>query len=255
VLNAQAALIAAGVTRATSEHAIAVLMGRPPAGLSIPHGSLWTSVPSFPVALPSSLLERRPDVAAAEQTMRQANAEIGVEFAGYFPAVSLNGLVGYSGNPFAAEFGPSNPVWSFGASLAQPLFNGGLTTAQVEAARQTYDADVATYRETVLTAIQQVEDALSSIRILAREVKVQADNVRISRQATQITLNEYQAGTQAFTTVVTAEEQQLTVEEALLAAQGQLQTEVVTLIVALGGGWTQSKLPDVTAQTSAIPPH
>jgi NodT family efflux transporter outer membrane factor (OMF) lipoprotein len=255
VLNAQAALIAAGVTRAQSEHAIAVLMGRPPAGLSIPHGSLWTSVPSFPVALPSSLLERRPDVAAAEETMRQANAEIGVEFSGYFPAVSLNGLVGYSGNPFAAEFGPSNPVWSFGASLAQPLFNGGLTTAQVEAARQTYDADVATYRQTVLTAIQQVEDALSGIRILAREVKVQADNVRISRQATQITLNEYQAGTQAFTTVVTAEEQQLTVEEALLATEGQLQTEVVDLIVALGGGWSQSMLPDVTAQTSAIPPH
>jgi NodT family efflux transporter outer membrane factor (OMF) lipoprotein len=255
VLNAQAALIFAGVTRAQSEHAIAVLMGRPPAGLSIPHGALWTSVPSFPVALPSSLLERRPDVAAAEQTMRQANAEIGVEFAGYFPAVSLNGLVGYSGNPFAAEFGPSNPVWSFGASLAQPLFNGGLTTAQVEAARQTYQADVATYRQTVLTAIQQVEDALAAIRILSREVKVEAENVRISRQATQITLNEYQAGTQAFTAVVTAEEQQLTVEEALLATQGQLQTEVVTLVVALGGGWSQSTLPDVTAQTSAIPPH
>ena len=93
--------------------------------------------------------------------MRQANAEIGVEFAGYFPAVSLSGLIGYSGNPFNAEFGPTNPIWSFGASLAQPLFNGGLTTAEVEAARQTYDADVATYRETVLTAIQQVEDNLS----------------------------------------------------------------------------------------------
>src|SRR5277367_3440870 len=155
LLNAQAALIAAGVSRAQSEHAIAVLMGRPPAGLSIPHGSLATRVPSAPVGLPSSLLERRPDVAAAEQTMRQANAEIGVEFAGYFPAVSLSGLFGYSGNPFASEFGVQNPAWSFGASLAQPLFNGGLTTAQVEAARQTYQADVATYRETVLTAIQQ----------------------------------------------------------------------------------------------------
>ena len=150
LLNAQAAFIAAGVSRAQSEHAIAVLMGRPPAGLSIPHGSLATRVPPVPVGLPSSLLERRPDVAAAEETMRQANAEIGVEFAGYFPAVSLSGLIGYSGNPFATQFGPSNPVWSFGASLAQPLFNGGLTTAQVEAARQTYQADVATYRQTVL---------------------------------------------------------------------------------------------------------
>jgi NodT family efflux transporter outer membrane factor (OMF) lipoprotein len=255
VLNAQAQLIAAGVSRAQSEHAIAVLMGRPPAGLSIPPGSLATRVPSVPVGLPSSLLERRPDVAAAEQTMREANAQIGVAFAGYFPAVSLSGLIGYSGNPFNAEFGPSNPVWSFGASLAQPLFNGGLTTAQVEAARQVYDADVAFYRQTVLTAIEQVEDALSGIRILSREAKVQAENVRISRQATQITLNEYQAGTQAFTAVVVAEAQQLSAEEALLSTQGQVQADVVDLIVALGGGWSQSMLPDVAAQTSAIPPH
>jgi NodT family efflux transporter outer membrane factor (OMF) lipoprotein len=255
VLNAQAQLIAAGVSRAQSEHAIAVLMGRPPAGLSIPRGSLATRVPPVPVGLPSSLLERRPDVAAAEETMREANAEIGVAFAGYFPAVSLNGLIGYSGNPFNAAFGPTNPVWSFGASIAQPLFNGGLTTAQVEAARQTYQADVAIYRQTVLTAIQQVEDALSGIRILSREAKVQAENVRISRQATQITLNEYQAGTQAFTAVVVAEAQQLSAEEALLSTQAQVQTEAFDLIVALGGGWTQSKLPDVAAQTSNIPPH
>jgi NodT family efflux transporter outer membrane factor (OMF) lipoprotein len=255
LLNAQAALIAAGVTRAQSEHAIAVLMGRPPAGLSVPHGTLATRVPSVPVGLPSSLLERRPDVAAAEETMREANAQIGVAFAGYFPAVSLSGLIGYSGNPFATEFGASNPVWSIGSSLAQPLFNGGLTTAQVEAARQTYQADVATYRETVLTAVQQVEDALSGIRILSREVKVQAEDVRISREATQITLNEYKAGTQAFTAVVTAETQQLSAEESLLSTQGQLQADAVNLIVALGGGWTQSMLPDVTAQTSAIPPH
>ncbi len=255
LLNAQAALIAAGVTRAQSEHAVAVLMGRPPAGLSIPHGSLATRVPSVPVGLPSSLLERRPDVAAAEETMRLANAQIGVAFAGYFPVVSLSGLIGYSGNPFAAEFGPTNPVWSIGDSLAQPLFNGGLTTAQVEAARQTYQADVATYRETVLSAIQQVEDALSGIRILSREVKVQAEDVRISRQATQITLNEYKAGTQAFTAVVTAETQQLGAEESLLSTQGQLQADAVNLIVALGGGWSQSMLPDVTARTSAIPPH
>ena len=187
--------------------------------------------------------------------MREANAEIGVAFAGYFPAISLNGLIGYSGNPFNAAFGPTNPVWSFGASIAQPLFNGGLTTAQVEAARQTYQADVATYRETVLTAIQQVEDALVGIRISTREAKVQAEDVRISRQATQITLNEYQAGTQAFTAVVTAETQQLSAEESLLSTQGLLQTFAVDLIVALGGGWTQSALPDVAAQTSDIPPH
>ena len=141
VLNQQAALIAAGVSRAQSEHAVAVLMGRPPAGLSIPHGALSTRVPSIPVRLPSSLLERRPDVAAAEEAMREANAQIGVAFAGYFPQISLSGLLGYSGNPFAASLGPSNPVWSFGASLAQPVFNGGLTGAQVEAARELYKSE------------------------------------------------------------------------------------------------------------------
>jgi NodT family efflux transporter outer membrane factor (OMF) lipoprotein len=256
VLNAQAALIAAGVTRAQSEHAIAVLMGRPPAGLSVPHGALASSVPSIPVRLPSSLLERRPDVAAAEEAMRQANAQIGVEFAGYFPNVSLSGLFGYSGNPFAvAQLSPSNPIWSFGASLAQPLFNGGLTGAQVEAARETYTSDVATYRQTVLTAIQQVEDNLAGIRILSREAKVQAEDVRISRQATQIALNEYQAGTQAFTTVVTAEQQQLAAEEAQLSTQAQIQLDAVNLIVALGGGWSQSKLPDAAADSAApFPP-
>ena len=253
VLNAQAQYIAAGVSRAQSEHAIAVLMGRPPAELSIPHGALATRVPSVPVRLPSSLLERRPDVAAAEETMRQANAQIGVEFAGYFPSISLSGLFGYSGDPWLGRFNSTNPIWSFGASLAQPLFNGGLTGAQVEAARATYAADVASYRQTVLTAIEQVENNLSGIRILSREAKVQAEDVRISRQATQIALNEYQAGTQAFTTVVTAEEQQLSVEESLLSTQGQIQTDVVNLIVALGGGWTQSKLPDAS-RDSALPP-
>ncbi len=252
VLNAQAQLIGAGVTRAQSEHAIAVLMGRPPAGLTIPHAPLATRPPAIPVSLPSSLLERRPDVAAAEETMRQANAEIGVAFAGYFPAVSLSGLVGYSGNPFAALYGPSNPVWSFGASLAQPLVNGGLTGAQVEAARSLYDAQVATYRQTVLTALQQVEDNLAGIRILSQEVRVQAEDVRISTQATQIALNEYRAGTQAFTAVVVAEAQQLSVSEALLSTQAQLQTDAVSLIVALGGGWSQSKLPDAAANSSPI---
>ena len=142
----------------------------------------------------------------------QANAQIGVAFAGYFPAISLSGLFGYSGNPFVASLGAANPVWWFGASLAQPVFNGGLTGAQVEAARETYRSEVATYRQTVLTAIQQVEDNLAGVQILSREAKVQAEDVRISRQATQIALNEYQAGTQAFANRPYAEAQQLSAE-------------------------------------------
>jgi NodT family efflux transporter outer membrane factor (OMF) lipoprotein len=250
VLTQQANLIAAGVTRAQAEHAIAVLMGRPPAGLSVPHGALATSPPSIPVNVPSSLLERRPDIAAAEETMRAANASIGAAFAGYFPTVSLSGLFGYAGDPFIRDLS-ANPAWSFGASLAQPIFNGGLTGAQVEAARQTYEADVATYRGTVLTAFQQVEDAMVGIRLLAKEIKVQTENVRLSRQATQIALNEYQAGTAAFTTVVVAEETQISAEQSLLATQAQIQTDTVDLIVALGGGWTVAKLPDVAAESEA----
>ncbi len=252
VLNAQAQLVAAGVSRAQSEHAVAVLMGRPPAGLTIPHGPLSARAPSIPVSLPSSLLERRPDVAAAEETMRQANAEIGVAFAGYFPTVSLSGLIGYSGNPFSSALSATNPVWSIGASLAQPLINGGLTGAQVEAARETYDADVAAYRQSVLTAIQQVEDALAGLRLYQQEFKVQTEDVRISRQATQIAINEYRAGTQAFTAVVVAEAQQLSAEESQLATQALIQTNAVNLIVALGGGWSQSKLPDAAADSTPL---
>jgi NodT family efflux transporter outer membrane factor (OMF) lipoprotein len=253
VLNAQSQLIAAGVSRAQSEHAIAVLMGRPPAGLSIADGALPSGAPAIPVNVPSALLERRPDVAAAEETMRQANAEIGVAFAGYFPTISLSGLFGYSGDPFVSHLSAANPVWSIGASLAQPIFNGGLTGAQVEAARATYDADVASYRQIVLTAIQQVEDNLAGIRILSKQAKVQAENVRISRQATEIALNEYRAGTQAFTTVVTAEAQQLTAEENELATRAQIHLDTVNLIVALGGGWSQAKLPNPAADLATAP--
>jgi len=256
VLNAQSQLIAAGVSRAQSEHAIAVLMGRPPAGLSVPPGALPASIPRIPVNLPSELLERRPDIASAEEAMRQANAEIGVAFAGYFPQISLSGLFGYSGNPAVASLS-NNPVWSFGSSLAQPLFNGGSTGAQVEAAREIYNASVATYRQTVLTAIQQVEDNLAAIRIYSRQTKVQTENVRISRQATQIALNEYRAGTQAFTTVVTNEAQQLLAEESELATRAQLHFAAVNLIAALGGGWNVAKLPDAAAEsktTGAVPP-
>ena len=230
-------------------------MGRPPAGLSIPHGSLATRVPSVPVGLPSSLLERRPDVAAAEETMRQANAQIGVEFAGYFPAVSLSGLIGYSGNPFNAAFGASNPVWSFGASLAQPLFNGGLTTAQVEAARQTYQADVATYRETVLTAIQQVEDALSGIRIFSKEVKCRPKTFASRGKRRRSPSTNIRQAPRPSPPSSPPRRSSWGPKKSLLSTQGQLQADAVDLIVALGGGWSQSMLPDVTAQTSAIPPH
>ena len=250
VITAQAQLLAAeaqeintGVARAQFEHAIAVLMGRPPAGLSVPHGKLSEGVPGVPLRVPSSLLERRPDIAAAERTMKEQNALIGVAIAAYYPDVSLSGAFGYVGNPFKGGLAATNPVWSFGLAAAQTLFDGGLTAAQVEAARDTYLASVATYRQTVLTAFQQVEDELAAIRVLAQEARVQVEAVKAAEQAVQIAINEYRAGTQNFTTVVTAEATALTDEESLLTTREQRVVAAVSRIVALGGGWNEDKLP------------
>jgi NodT family efflux transporter outer membrane factor (OMF) lipoprotein len=218
-------------------------MGRPPAGLSIPHGRLVETFAAIPVRLPSKLLERRPDIAAAERAMQQENALIGVATAAYYPDISLSGSFGYVGNPFVKAIAGANPMWSVGVSAAQTLFDGGLTAAQVEAARDAYAASVATYRQTVLTAFQQVEDQLAAIPILAKEERVQVEAVVAARQAVQIAINEYQAGTQNFTTVVTAEATALSDEEALLTTQEQRMLAAVGMIVALGGGWDETRLP------------
>jgi NodT family efflux transporter outer membrane factor (OMF) lipoprotein len=250
VITAQAQLLAAqaqeintGVARAQFEHAIAVLMGRPPSGLSVPHGKLTSFVPAIPLRLPSTLLERRPDIAAAERTMQEENALIGVAIAAYYPDVTLSGAFGYVGNPFKGGLAATNPAWSYGMSVAQTLFDGGLTAAQVEAARATYQASVATYRQTVLTAFQQVEDNLAGMRVLSQEAGVQAEAVKAAEQAVQIAINEYRAGTQNYTTVVTAQATALSDEEALLSTREQRLLDAVSLIVALGGGWSDVKLP------------
>jgi NodT family efflux transporter outer membrane factor (OMF) lipoprotein len=251
LLAAQAQEISVGVARGQNEHAIAVLIGKPPSELSIPHGRLVPDIPAIPLSLPSSLLERRPDIAAAERTMQEENAAIGVAVAGYYPDITLSGAFGYYGDPFVKQIAGANPVWSYGLALAQPLFNGGLTDAQVEAAKQTYQSSVATYRQTVLTAFQQVEDQLVAIRVLSREIKVQVEAVKAAQQAVQIALNEYRAGTQNFTTVVTAEAIALTDEESALASRAQRLTAAVTLVVALGGGWSTDELPALPTLTTA----
>ena len=260
VITAQAQLLAAqaqeintGVARGQNEHAIAVLMGKPPSELSIPHGALATEIPGIPVNVPSTLLERRPDIAAAERTMKEENAAIGVAIGGYYPDITLSGAFGYSGNPFVRQIAGMNPVWSYGLSAAQTLFNGGLTEAQVEAARAAYESSVATYRQTVLTAFQQVEDNLVAIRVYGAEAKVQVEAVKSAQQAVQIALNEYRAGTQNFTTVVTAEATALVDEESLLATRAERMTAAVSLIVALGGGWNESKLPEPIREPDGTP--
>lgn len=247
LLAAQAQLINTEVARKQNEHAIAVLMGKPPAEVSVSHRGLPETAPHPPVKLPSTLLERRPDIAAAERRMKSQNAAIGVAVAAYYPDISLSGAFGYRGDPFIRQIAGANPVWSYGLSVAQTLFNGGLTAAEVEAARATYEQNVATYRETVLEAFQQVEDNLAAMATYDREIKVRLEAVRIARQAVQIALNEYRAGTQTFTTVVTAEATALSDEETLLSAEASRLSAAVSLIVALGGGWDAVDLPRLAA--------
>jgi NodT family efflux transporter outer membrane factor (OMF) lipoprotein len=255
VLAAQAQAINTEVQRQQSEHAIAVLMGKPPSELTVSRRDLPDGAPHPPVSLPSTLLERRPDIAGAERTMKEENAAIGVAIAGYYPQLSLSGSFGYTGDPFIRQIAGANPVWSYAASLAQPLFDGGLTTAQVASARASYDQVVATYRQTVLTAFQQVEDNLVAIRTYDREIRVEAEAVKIAKQAVQIALNEYRAGTQAFTTVVTAETTELSDELNLIQTRASRLSASVALIVALGGGYDVVDMPRVAADAppDAVP--
>lgn len=239
--QAQAANV--GVQRAQLEHAIAVLTGKPPAALTIPAGTLAADVPVPPPSLPSTLLERRPDVAAAERRMQSENALIGVAVAAYYPDISLSAAFGYSATQLGALFDVPSRVWSLGAAASETLFDAGSRGAQQQAAEAAYDESVANYRQTVLTALQGVEDQLSTLRILERQAELQAKAVASSRQAVEITLNEYRAGTIDYTSVVTAQATALGDEQTALSIQQQRLVASATLIQDLGGGWTTADLP------------
>jgi NodT family efflux transporter outer membrane factor (OMF) lipoprotein len=242
VETTEAQLFAADALRAQFEHAIAMLAGRPPAELDIARHELNGTIPRIPVALPSTLLERRPDIAAQERAMQQQNALIGVAIAGYFPDISLSGTLQWiSKNPL--PFSATYEVWSLGAAGTETIFNGGLVSAQVDAARATYWQSVANYRETVLTAFQGVEDQLSNIRLLRLQLAAQQKAVADARTAVDVYLNQFQAGTVAFTTVVTAEVSLLADEETELSIRQNLFLDSVTLIENLGGGWDTTLLP------------
>ncbi len=241
---AQSAAINVGVARAQYEHAIAMLVGVPPAALTIAAVATVPAVPDTPGLVPSALLERRPDIANAEREMKANNALVGVAVGAYYPDITLSALFGYQGNPLSSLISAANRVWSIGASASDALFEGGARTAAVRAARASYDESVATYRQTVLTAFQQVEDALSGLRILARQEVVQRQTVIDAGRAAQIALNEYRAGTQAYTAVITAQNTLLTAQQNLISIQQTRLADAVALIQALGGGWRTSDLPD-----------
>jgi NodT family efflux transporter outer membrane factor (OMF) lipoprotein len=208
-------------------------------------------VPVAPTGLPSTLLERRPDIAAAERQMQQENALIGVAISAYYPTISLSALGGFVGSPLAQLVSVANSVWSLGATASETIFDAGARSAAVEAARATYDQYVASYRQTVLAAFQQVEDELVALRVLEQQAAAEETAVASTRHAVEVTLNEYRAGTVAYTAVVTEQTLLLSDEETALAIQQARLVASITLIQALGGGWRTGDLP----QDFAIKPQ
>jgi NodT family efflux transporter outer membrane factor (OMF) lipoprotein len=240
LLSSQAQQVNAKIQRAVLEHAVAVLVGKQPAEFSLDPAAMRTDVPTVPAGLPSTLLERRPDVAEAERKMASANALIGVAKAGYFPDLTLTGNDQYSSSTFSHLIQNSNRIWSIGPQLAQTLFDGGLVRAQVRGARAAYEGTVDAYRQTVLTSFQQVEDDLVTLRVLEQEGGIEDETVKAAREAEALTLNQYKAGTVPYSSVITAQTTRLAAEEtALQVLSSRLQTSVA-LVEALGGGWDAS---------------
>jgi NodT family efflux transporter outer membrane factor (OMF) lipoprotein len=226
-----------GVQRAALEHAIALLVGKPPSALSIPRQALATALPPVPAAVPSTLLERRPDIAAAERRMAQANAQIGVAKAAYFPALTLSASTGYQSATMLDWLTMPSRFWSIGPAIAQSVFDGGLRRAQTAQAIAAYDANVAAYRQTVLAGFQQVEDNLAALRILAEEAEQQGEAVKSAELSLALALNQYKAGTVSYLNVVVAQTTALTNQRAAVDLLSRRVNASVQLIAALGGGW------------------
>jgi NodT family efflux transporter outer membrane factor (OMF) lipoprotein len=243
--GAQSQQIGLGVTRAQLEHAIAVLIGKPPADFTLTPATLAATIPVVPAGVPSTLLERRPDISSAERKMAAANAQIGVAVAAYFPDLTLSGSFGFASPVTAGLLRTPNNVWSVGAAASDALFDFGARRYQVREARAAYDGTVATYRQTVLTAFQQVEDELAALRILESQYQVADQTVKDANLAVTLTLNQYRAGIVAYTAVVTAQAIALSDAQALLSVRQSRLVASVTLIQALGGGWSTQDLSPV----------
>ena len=235
--STEAQLIDLRATRAQLEHAIAALIGKPPALFTLESANLEFRIPDVAPGVPSTLLERRPDIASAERRMAAANARIGIAQAAYFPALSLSGSGGFASNALSSLFSAPSRVWSLGVDLAGTLLDFGARGSQVEQARAAYDEAVANYRETVLEAFQEVEDNLAVVRWLAEETKVQEDAARLARESVVLTVNQYKAGTVSFLNVVQVQATQLSEERSTVTLAGRRLVATIGLIRALGGTW------------------
>ena len=229
--------------RARVEHAIAILTGAPPADLTLQPAPWTLKLPEIPATVPTTLLQRRPDIASSERSAMAANASIGVAVAAYYPHVTLTGQAGFASSELGHLFTASSSFWSLGAAAAETIFDAGARAAKVRGARAAFDEAVANYRQTVLTAFGQVEDNLAAQRVFGPEEKQLQQAADVTAANEKITLNEYNAGTVDYTTVVTAEAAALSSRNALVGIQANRLTTAVDLIEALGGGWTAADLP------------
>jgi NodT family efflux transporter outer membrane factor (OMF) lipoprotein len=232
-----------GVMRAQYEHAIAVLVGKPPAAFSLPPAPLGLQPPTVPPVLPSELLQRRPDIAAAERRVAEANEQIGIAQAAYYPSLTLSAESGFEGTSPATWFGWPSLFWAVGTSLTQQLFDGGRRKAQSEAARAAYDASVAFYRQTTLTAFQQVEDNLAALRILSDEARQQREAVESANKSLQLFTNLYLGGEDPYLQVITAQTVALMNQRNDVDIQRRRMEASILLVKALGGGWDVADLP------------
>jgi NodT family efflux transporter outer membrane factor (OMF) lipoprotein len=244
--NAQADLAGLDQQRANFEHAIAVLTGEAPGNFSLATAPWNGTVPAIPPAVPSTLLQRRPDIAGAERRVQAANAQIGVQTAAYFPTISLTGSYGFAATELGSLFKSSNALWSYGASVAETLFDAGARRARVSEARASRDQAVARYRETVLEALQDVEDQLAATRVLAQQAELRRQASMAADAAETIVSNQYRSGQVSYADVVTAQTAAYTARRALAQSAAQRQTTAVALIQSLGGGWKAATDPKVS---------
>jgi NodT family efflux transporter outer membrane factor (OMF) lipoprotein len=240
----RAQLVDVGVARAQYEHAAAVLTGKPPADFSLPPLPLTTPPPPIPVGVPSELLERRPDIAASERRVASANAQVGLAKTAYYPLVNIVGSGGFeSGTITTLMQGPS-ALWSVGAAAAATIFDGGRRHALNDEAKATYDSSVASYRQTVLSAFQQVEDNLAALRVLENEAGVQATAVQSAQRSLDLSNTRYEGGVTSYLEVITAQNAALSDEVTAVNILGRRMASAVLLVEALGGGWDRSGLPE-----------
>jgi NodT family efflux transporter outer membrane factor (OMF) lipoprotein len=240
----RAQAIDVGVLRAQYEHAVAILIGKPPAEFSLPPLPLTAPPPHIPVSMPSELLERRPDIAAAERRVAAANAQIGVAKSAYYPTISLGATGGFESNSITTLLQGPSGLWSFGLSAVVTVFDVGRRRALTDQARAAYDFQVASYRETVLNGFQQVEDNLAAVRILEHEAKVQDEAVAAAQRSLDLSVTRYKGGVTSYLEVTVAQSAALSDQVTAVSILGRRMANTVLLIQALGGGWDRSSLPE-----------